>query len=67
MELAEVGELLELLLPLFILQFILMIAALIAWVKTDQTKGPKWVWLLIIILANLVGPILFFIIGRRQD
>lgn len=63
----EVLNLLELLWPLLVLQFILVVVALIAWFKTDQTKGPKWLWLLIILFANIIGPILFFIIGRRTD
>ncbi|SDC05427.1 Phospholipase_D-nuclease N-terminal [Pelagirhabdus alkalitolerans] len=63
----EIANLIEFLLPLFILQFILMVAALIVWFKTDQTKGPKWLWLVIIIFVNTIGPILFFIIGRRHD
>lgn len=67
MELAGVSELIHFLLPLLVLQFILMVAALIAWFKTSETNGPKWVWLLLIIFLSTVGPILFFIIGRRQD
>ncbi|WP_440896412.1 PLD nuclease N-terminal domain-containing protein [Amphibacillus sp. Q70] len=63
----EVANLFELLWPLLVLQLILIVIALIAWFKTDQTKGPKWLWLLIILFANIIGPILFFIIGRRTD
>ncbi|MBM7542128.1 PLD nuclease N-terminal domain-containing protein [Amphibacillus cookii] len=59
-------ELIKLLWPLILLQFILTIAALIAWYRTEETKGEKWVWLLIILFANTIGPILFFIIGRRD-
>ena len=60
-------ELLPILLPIFVIQLILMIVALIALFKTDQTKGPKWVWLLIILLLNIIGPVIFFIFGRRTD
>ncbi|WP_017473735.1 PLD nuclease N-terminal domain-containing protein [Amphibacillus jilinensis] len=59
-------ELIKLLWPLILLQFILTIAALIVWYRTEETKGEKWVWLLIILFANMIGPILFFIIGRRD-
>lgn len=63
----DVIQLLQLLWPLLVLQFILLVVALVAWFKTDETKGPKWVWLLVILFANIIGPILFFLIGRRTD
>lgn len=60
-------ELLPILLPIFVIQLILMIVALIALFKTDQTRGPKWLWLLIILLLNIIGPVIFFIFGRSTD
>lgn len=63
----DITSLLELLWPMLILQVVLTIVALVAWFKTDQTKGPKWAWLLIILLVSIIGPILFFILGRRTD
>jgi hypothetical protein len=29
--------------------------------------GNKWVWVAIILLVNLVGPVLYFVIGRKTD
>ncbi|MGE6489696.1 PLD nuclease N-terminal domain-containing protein [Paenisporosarcina sp. NPDC076898] len=52
--------------PLFIIQFILLIIALIDLTKIHQTNGPKWVWALVIIFINIVGPIAYFIAGRKQ-
>lgn len=63
----DVIQLLQLLWPLLVLQFILLVVALVAWFKTDESKGPKWVWLLVILFVNIIGPILFFLIGRRTD
>jgi len=63
----DVIQLLQLLWPLLVLQFILLVVAIVACFKTDETKGPKWVWLLVILFANIIGPILFFLIGRRTD
>ncbi|MUV38701.1 Negative regulatory protein YxlE [Lentibacillus sp. JNUCC-1] len=60
------SNLLLMLLPIVIIQLILMIVALVDWVKADETNGPKWMWLLIILLVNLIGPIAYFIFGRRQ-
>ncbi|PXW88987.1 phospholipase D-like protein [Streptohalobacillus salinus] len=67
---AELGNLLRLIAPLLALQFILMIVGIFAWYKADENntiKGNKWAWLFVIILINTIGPILFFILGRRQD
>jgi NADH:ubiquinone oxidoreductase subunit 2 (subunit N) len=53
-------------LPLIILQVILLIVALIDLVKNDDTNGPKWVWALVIVFVNIIGPILYFVFGRRN-
>ncbi|MGM8216302.1 PLD nuclease N-terminal domain-containing protein [Bacillaceae bacterium W0354] len=62
----NVMELIKMLLPLIILQFILIVVALIDLARIEETKGPKWVWAIVIVLGNLIGPIIYFIFGRRQ-
>lgn len=51
--------------PLIAVQFILMSVALFDLVRVHATNGPKWMWALIIIFVNLVGPVVYFIFGRR--
>lgn len=63
----ELIEFLPMLLPLFVIQLVLMIVGLIAFFKTEKTRGPKWVWLLLILALSMIGPILFFIFGRRTE
>ncbi|WP_368505386.1 PLD nuclease N-terminal domain-containing protein [Alkalihalophilus sp. As8PL] len=58
---------LAVILPFFIIQLILMVIALVDWFKIEKTNGPKWMWLFIIVLVNIIGPILYFVIGRRQE
>lgn len=53
--------------PIFVIQFILLIIALIDLSKIKETNGPKWVWALIIIFISIVGPIVYFVIGRKQS
>ena len=60
------NQLLLVLLPLLILQFILLVVALLDPVKRPETNGPKWVWLLVIVLINLIGPVLYFVFGRTK-
>jgi len=53
--------------PLLAIQSILIIIALIDWIRTSETNGPKWLWLLIILFITMLGPVLYFVIGRRQQ
>lgn len=53
--------------PILIIQLILIIVAIIDLVRTEQTKGPKWLWVIIILFVNIIGPILYFVIGRRNN
>ncbi|MGG2084051.1 MULTISPECIES: PLD nuclease N-terminal domain-containing protein [Lysinibacillus] len=52
--------------PLIIVQLILMIVALFDLRKIHATNGPKILWVFIIVFVNLLGPIAYFIVGRKQ-
>ncbi|MCB8985419.1 MAG: PLDc_N domain-containing protein [Ardenticatenaceae bacterium] len=58
---------LALLLPLIILEFALIVAALFDLARRSAPRGPKWVWVLVIIFLNLIGPIAYFLVGRGED
>lgn len=53
--------------PLLVIQGILVIIALIDWIRIDETNGPKWIWFPIILFVSLLGPVLYFVCGRRQQ
>jgi hypothetical protein len=53
--------------PLFIIQLILLIVSLVDLSRIEKTNGPKLLWVFIIIIVNIIGPILYFVIGRRND
>ena len=58
---------LMLILPLVLAQLILMVFCLVV-LKRDQVNAlPKWVWAIIIIFGELIGPIIFLIFGRKKD
>lgn len=57
----------EILAPIIGLQLILMTVALVSCVKEEETNGPKWLWILIIVCINLIGPVLYFILGRKRQ
>ncbi|MWC30685.1 PLD nuclease N-terminal domain-containing protein [Paenibacillus sp. MMS18-CY102] len=61
------AELIKILAPLLVIQAILMVIAIVMLVRAHSTRGPKWLWALIIIFINIVGPVLFFVIGRKNQ
>ncbi len=56
----------EMILPLIGLQVVLAVFALISCIKEERTNGPKWMWAAVIVCINIIGPILFFTVGRKQ-
>nr|WP_263326101.1 PLD nuclease N-terminal domain-containing protein [Neobacillus sp. Marseille-Q6967] len=56
-----------LLAPVLIIQLILLIVSLVDLTRIEKTNGPKWLWVLIILFVNIIGPILYFVIGRRNE
>ena len=57
-----------LILPLFVLQLVLLVAALFDLTRPERrVKGEnKVVWALIIIFVATIGPILYFLAGREE-
>jgi hypothetical protein len=53
--------------PILLIQFILLVVAVIDLIKIEKTNGPKWVWAIVILVVNIIGPILYFVIGRRNQ
>ena len=62
----QITAVLPYLIPILILQLGLMIFALVDLSRRERTKGPKWVWALVIIFVNLIGPIVYFVVGREE-
>jgi len=52
--------------PLLFIQAILTIIALVDLVKTETTNGPKYLWVFIIVFVATLGPIIYFLAGRRD-
>ena len=62
-----IRSLIPYLIPILILELGLVIFALLDLSRRERTNGPKWMWVVIIVLAQLVGPILYFTVGRRDS
>jgi hypothetical protein len=55
------------LIPVLLLELGLMIFALVDLSRRPRVNGPKWVWALVIILVQIVGPIIYFVAGRKDE
>lgn len=55
------------LIPIILIQLGLMIFALIDLARRPTANGPRWMWAVIIIFVNIIGPIAYFLIGRREE
>jgi 4-amino-4-deoxy-L-arabinose transferase-like glycosyltransferase len=63
----KIMQYLPLIIPLIVIELLLMGAALFDLARRPKTRGPKWVWLLIIILVSTIGPIIYFVAGREEE
>ena len=62
-----IRQYLPLLIPVILIQLVLIITALVDLYRRAHTRGPKWVWALVIILINIIGPIVYFVAGRKEE
>lgn len=54
------------LIPLVLLQLLLVVIALLDLVRREKTRGPKWLWALVILFINFIGPIIYLLFGREE-
>jgi hypothetical protein len=68
MEPLKPEQIVALLVPIVLIQLGLMVFALVDLEREErQVRGDsKLVWALIIVFVNLIGPILYFAIGREE-
>jgi hypothetical protein len=64
--LQQLKDYIPLLIPIILIQLGLMITALVDLIKRPKVRGPKWMWVLIIMLVNFIGPIVYFVVGREE-
>jgi hypothetical protein len=57
---------LPLLIPVILIQVGLLVAAYVDLARRKQTLGPKWIWVLVI-LVSYIGPIIYFVAGRKEE
>jgi uncharacterized membrane protein YhaH (DUF805 family) len=65
--LSKLQQYIPYLIPVLIIQLVLMISALVDLIRREHTRGPKWVWVLVILFINYIGPIIYFVAGRKEE
>jgi len=60
-------SILPIILPVIAIGMILVLIALIDLYRNRKTRKNVLLWTLIIIFANTIGPILYFVIGRKDS
>lgn len=59
---------LPLFLPLIVLQFGLMVTALIHVLKHPNYRfGNKALWVVVVVFFQIVGPVIYFVFGRGDE
>ena len=67
MDIDQVVEMLPFLIPLVVLELGLLVIALIDVIRREKVTGNnKVVWILLIVLFQVIGPIVYFIFGRQE-
>ena len=62
----ELLRLLPYFIPLIVIEYGLLIFALVQLFRSEVKYMPKWGWALIIIFINIIGPVVFLIVGRKK-
>ncbi len=65
----NLADALPLLLPLIVLQLVLIVVALLDLRRPERRVrgGSKILWAIVIIVGELVGPLVYFTLGREES
>ena len=61
-------QILPFVIPLVLVQVVLIIVSLLDLSRREKVKFlPKWAWVIIIVLGELIGPTVYLIVGRAEE
>ena len=64
----DIATLLPLIIPLILVQLGLAVFCLIDLSKRQTVKYiPRWAWAIIILLGELIGPVIYLLVGRSEE
>lgn len=68
MDFEEIKEYLPFLIPLAVLQITLMITALVSVFRHKRYKvGNRVLWVIVCAILSIIGPVLYFAIGKEES
>lgn len=64
----EIARLIPLFIPILLVQLGLQAYALVDLARrpADQVKGPKWLWVVIILPFQIFGALIYLFLARRE-
>ena len=66
-ELETLKDALPYLVPVLVLEIVLLFVAIIDLDRRRYvTGGNKLVWVLVIVIISIIGPVIYFVFGRRK-
>lgn len=64
----KIIEYLPFIVPLFVVQLVLAITALVHVLKHPNYRfGNKIVWIIVVLLVSIIGPTIYFVFGRGDE
>ncbi|HHT87665.1 MAG TPA: hypothetical protein GX002_01440 [Clostridiales bacterium] len=64
----QIIEYLPFIIPIIAVEFILMIVSLVHMLKHKKFRfGNQAMWIIIVVFVQIIGPILYFTIGRGEE
>lgn len=68
MDNVSASEIVKLIWPIVVLQLILQISAVVDVLKKKKTRNLSMpIWIVIIVLGEILGPIVYFLVGRNEE
>jgi Phospholipase_D-nuclease N-terminal len=64
----NITQIIALVIPLLLIEVGLLAFALYDLITRKRVRGGnKWVWGIIIVFLNFIGPIIYFVLGREEE
>ena len=63
----DYSNLIPFIIPIVLLQLGLMVYCLVDLSRRETTRGPKWMWVLLIVLGELIGPVIYLVFGGVEE
>ena len=68
LNISNISQYLPLLIPLAIIEFGLLVAALIHILTHNKYRtGNRVIWIIISVVFSIIGPVIYFCIGRSDE